>query len=1064
MSSKPSSLLKIWVITVLSAGYLSGKNQENQQTINDLKSRANVYWQKGDIAQAAELHEKILIIKESNKVNSPECIVDLTIASQTLVQDYILLGRYSDAERIQLRLIDESNAYPEYKASDLSNLGAFYLSISDYESAATPLLDGLKFKLNGFAGKVGMVAEFEYELNNAAAALYESGQYERAANLCKSGINLLYKNHGDSGPFNKKFLNLRSILVRSNIRLGKIDENTMILDRMTHALNEWMLPSTIKNEDWNLIKNLGYAFLESGKYSEAKTVFKGALPKADSLPQGGEIYDGLCWSMVLENDPERVETTDLVKQSTIFKNSILPSINLFSERKRLLWEQTELQFDLPSKVLTDDEYAEVLLAWKGVTLDSVLADAKKNEKINSSTDKSFIEAINKARADYEAALFSKSENLAGKEKNLKDLEMQLLAQSCRSNRALFPPIPKLKDLQKSLKDDEVLLDFTQLTGNPTPGSQQNYSSIIITNKKVARSDNISADKLKQSIDNLYTQLNNGSDQSIEAALAELYDNVYDPISKLIPPDCKKIYICADGIINFIPFSILCKKAPEFICVNKDIAYVTTPRDLLNKSIAPTNKNTIIVFNPCFSESEKPSSMLKSLPGTERESIELQKIVSSNGLSAQMFSGRNADEMVFKKLQSPYIIHIATHGFSPDLSSYGDHSGKRGMQVKAITVNTNNSANLVASTASNAKQLTQAAKRTVLALSGAEDTLQQWIKGNFPNPCNDGILTPSEAATLNLQGTWIVTLSACDSGRGDTIGGEGVFGLRRAFRIAGVQNLIMTLWPVSDDATADIMGEFYRHVLQLKDPASALAVVQGEWLLKTFKSQGLLSAVRQAGPFIAIISTNDHAADEVQEAPPNDTVFAADLDSIEHLAKMADRGNAEAAIKLGIKYAKGDGVPQNISKAIEWFNKAFKSGSSEASIYLDALTFSDHLSPAAQRFRDSIKNDNQKNDLPADYLTVKASDKIADTSQGALVDCIEKTKAIMNQNIHQNDPSIQEVCTIRFKDYLRRGLHATKDDPVPFLDADFRYDTQDDYPKVNSTGPAVECPRFSYQVL
>ena len=147
------------------------------------------------------------------------------------------------------------------------------------------------------------------------------------------------------------------------------------------------------------------------------------------------------------------------------------------------------------------------------------------------------------------------------------------------------------------------------------------------------------------------------------------------------------------------------------------------------------------------------------------------------------------------------------------------------------------------------------RRGGLALAGAQNTFQAWGRGEAPQPSNDGVLTAEEAAGLDLQGTWLVTLSACETGVGKSQSGEGVFGLRRAIMMAGAKNLLMTLWPVSDDTTGKIMADFYTKALTSGKAWESLAEVQRDWLVKLRKEKGLQVAVRDAGPFAMAVMVN-----------------------------------------------------------------------------------------------------------------------------------------------------------------------------------------------------------------
>jgi CHAT domain-containing protein len=132
---------------------------------------------------------------------------------------------------------------------------------------------------------------------------------------------------------------------------------------------------------------------------------------------------------------------------------------------------------------------------------------------------------------------------------------------------------------------------------------------------------------------------------------------------------------------------------------------------------------------------------------------------------------------------------------------------------------------------------------------AKDLGNAWKRDEVPPVENDGILTAEDVSTLDLQGTWLVTLSACDTGSGEARAGEGVMGLRRGFIQAGVQNILMTLWPISDEVTVRIMSDFYDAAHLSGNPPEALAEVQLNWLLKLRTEQGLAQAVNLAGPFI-----------------------------------------------------------------------------------------------------------------------------------------------------------------------------------------------------------------------
>jgi hypothetical protein len=215
------------------------------------------------------------------------------------------------------------------------------------------------------------------------------------------------------------------------------------------------------------------------------------------------------------------------------------------------------------------------------------------------------------------------------------------------------------------------------------------------------------------------------------------------------------------------------------------------------------------------------------------------------------------------------------------------------------------------------------KASGVALSGAQATLKLWAKGIVPDPENDGILTAEEVAALDLDGTWLVALSACETGVGEARAGEGVLGLRRAFMMSGAENLLMTLWPVNDTITAEIMGNFYSEVLSSNDAPASLAKIQKEWLGKLMREKGLLAAVRDAGPFVMVSMTGPSGTREFVDgkietaSEPKSAARSDKILSFEAAVAKADSGNAYAQAIVSIYYGLGFECEQDDSKSKEY---------------------------------------------------------------------------------------------------------------------------------------------------
>jgi CHAT domain-containing protein len=294
---------------------------------------------------------------------------------------------------------------------------------------------------------------------------------------------------------------------------------------------------------------------------------------------------------------------------------------------------------------------------------------------------------------------------------------------------------------------------------------------------------------------------------------------------------------------------------KFICEKYLISYVASGRDLAKQDAAKENKSITLFANPKFDlnstkkigdrlamRSSEISAFgdiqLPPLLGTEEECKALKQAAISTGWNPTTYLGAEATEQQIRAVKNTGILHLATHGFYLNAFTPAKDD-TRGMSVI-------DAGDTPKPQAQNGADPMRASG---IALSGAQNTIKEWSKGKCPDPENDGILTAEEVAGLNLDGTWIVTLSACETGIGEARSGEGVFGLRRAFMMAGSKNLIMTLWAVNDASTAEIMADFYKRCFASSDASRSLAETQRDWLLKIKKDKGLLAAVRDAGPFV-----------------------------------------------------------------------------------------------------------------------------------------------------------------------------------------------------------------------
>jgi CHAT domain-containing protein len=269
-----------------------------------------------------------------------------------------------------------------------------------------------------------------------------------------------------------------------------------------------------------------------------------------------------------------------------------------------------------------------------------------------------------------------------------------------------------------------------------------------------------------------------------------------------------------------------------------VSYVTSGRDLLRpQSGVASTMDLLLVADPAYDDQEVLAASVMStemvpastlgvrftpLPGTAAEARIIPPLV--GGTKQRILTGREATKSTVCTIASPRILHLATHGFflqdeililPPTLSQDRGLGGM--LHLPVVTPGQQRS-----------ETWTHSLVRSGLALAGANHADRSTGEDN-------GLLTALEVTGMNLYGTELVVLSACQTGLGQGKDGEGVYGLRRAFVLAGARNLVMSLWPVKDQITLTQMEEFYRGYGQGLSPAEAMRQAQLQ-TLETLRAQ------------------------------------------------------------------------------------------------------------------------------------------------------------------------------------------------------------------------------------
>jgi len=319
----------------------------------------------------------------------------------------------------------------------------------------------------------------------------------------------------------------------------------------------------------------------------------------------------------------------------------------------------------------------------------------------------------------------------------------------------------------------------------------------------------------------------------------LYYSIWKPLEKYITPQ-DVIYLAPDGVLSLISFSSLVNDRGQHLSDIYDIRTCVSTKSVMDKHEGE-HQESIALFggmNYDGSTSERVSSLsgltayrstnttyrdraFTYLAGSEREVEVIKHEADKCQMPSLLYVGEGGSEYNFKDLTGKdiSIIHVATHGFYYNAPSTRDLTFFEKISVEDNPLN-----------------------RCGLIFSGGN---KAWKGESIPDNQEDGILLGSEIARMDLSGTDLVVLSACNTGLGD-ISEEGIEGLQMAFKKAGVQSLLMTLAKVDDEATSYFMTTFYENLFSGKDKHTSFKEA-----VNTMRSSKRFSDPKYWSPFILI---------------------------------------------------------------------------------------------------------------------------------------------------------------------------------------------------------------------
>ncbi|MBD3233824.1 MAG: tetratricopeptide repeat protein [candidate division Zixibacteria bacterium] len=785
---------------------------------------------------------------------------DVAECQSKLAVIYRIRGKYTDAvnlERRILRIFEESLG-PEHDKVGVSlfNLGTTYRYLSRYSEAESLYLRAFAIRERALGSdhpEVGVILNYLAQLYNGLDRHAEAERYAKRA------LKIAEDHYGSNHTTVAICMNILGDIycdLRKYYQAEQLQKKALEINEKALGLENIQVAP--------ILNDLANIYYRTGSYSEAEPLYKRALAIREKAlgsdhPRTANRYNSLAKLYAcMGKSAEAHSYFKRLHQSRL--NFIEYAFSYASEEQKIRFASkhspiidTYIFWALLNDSKDAREFAlDMLLRGKAVVLDAVSAE----HEIAYCSDDDEIELMAKHHADIcgEIAALTltgpgslNSEMYQNRLRILNEAKDSLeaeLSKNCSEYRNEFNRNRfSLHDIAKALPEGSILwefvkyntYDFRKLGSDEERTGAPRYLAITYNHEQeITMYDLGDAGKIDEIILSTRAMLYNAhreiykyGDKKAEQMLNKLTHRLYNIIFKpLIASDSNisRIFISPDAQLNLLPFEILPDRDGCYAIERYKISYLSSGRDLLKYRGGPEYENwALVMANPDFAHSPQNTGiregltapitpysnnrlesyrggvgclspdLFPSLPHTKAEAVAVTKLLRlRTDLDVQAYYGADALEEVLKGMTScPRVLHLATHGFFCE-----DTDLKReGLSENPLL-------------------------RSGIVLAGANRFSSEKEIGDEIR-IEDGIATAFEISGLNLNGTELVVLSACETGVGEAKNGEGIYGLRRAFQHAGARSIIMSLWDVPDRETREIMVRFYDYWLDGRSKQQAL---------------------------------------------------------------------------------------------------------------------------------------------------------------------------------------------------------------------------------------------------
>jgi CHAT domain-containing protein/tetratricopeptide (TPR) repeat protein len=855
-------------------------------TARSFNTLATLYLETGAYAQAEPLYQQALAIRE--KALGPEHPLTAA-SLNNLAALYRTMGSYAQAEPLFRRAvaIAEKVLGPEHPntAASLNNLALLYQEMGSYAQAEPFYRRALAINEKALGPEHPRTAD---SLNNLAELNRMTGAYAQAEPLYRRSLAINEKARGPEHPRTAASLeNLaqlyrkvgsyaqaeplyrRALAIREHVLGPDHPDTAESLDSLAelyHATGAYAQAEPLYQqaleitemalgpehpETSTLLNNLAGLYQETGAYAQAEPLYRRALAIREHVlgpdhPDTADLLNNLAalrWAM-----GELGAALSLLERAHAIetKNTAGFLLTGSESRKRAYLAQVRgSTFSAVSLAVTlPNEQARALglrsvLEVKGRVLDAMSDSAGRLRQSVKPEDRTLLKQLVAVAQQSSTLLYQgpgslspemyrqRIDELAAKQTQL---EAELSTRSAAFRQEVAPIT--LAAVQAAIPKHAALVEWFRfmpfdphVKDQKTQWGKPRYVAYVLRHEgEPAVVDIGEAAAIEALVQDFRTALSDPKNAYVSEVAQELSDKLLKPLRPSLS-HTEHLLLAPDGALHLVPFAALKDETGSYLATRVELSYLTTGRDLVRATgPAVANGKAVVVANPDYGQSAKKSAKkvvtqaapaiqsarsrdldrgdmtFRPLKGTAKEAKALTALLKVK--KEDLLTQGHATEAKVKQLHGPRMLHIATHGFflkDNELPTTALRVGGFSHEQPPIPLGEN------------------PLLRSGLALAGAN------LRRSGEQ--EDGILTAAEVAQMDLRGTQLVVLSACETGVGDVQNGEGVYGLRRALVLAGAETQVASLWKVADNTTKDLMVEYYQRLLKGEGRSAALRAAQ-----------------------------------------------------------------------------------------------------------------------------------------------------------------------------------------------------------------------------------------------